>query len=110
MPNERLTAASMPRPDPNYRPIPRVLAQHVEETAFLWHLRAVGVGQPQYDFKSLARLDNRLAGHLDGLRVAGDDGWQFARKELEDHPDRASSLAQPFSRLSPETKPASATC
>src|SRR5262245_16016495 len=67
--------------------IPTVLTQHAEEANFLWHLRDAAVTQPHYEAKSLARLDNRLAGHLDGLRVAGDDGWQFARKELEDHPE-----------------------
>lgn len=30
----------------------------------------------------LAKLDNRLEAHIDGLRVAGEEGWQLARKEL----------------------------
>jgi len=65
--------------------IPLVLQQHAEETAFLWLLRDLGVRAPHYKRWELARRDDRLAGHLDGLRVAGDDGWQIARKELEDH-------------------------
>jgi uncharacterized protein (TIGR02270 family) len=65
--------------------IPLVLEQHVEETAFLWLLRDIGVRAPHYKRWELARRDDRLAGHLDGLRVAGDDGWRIARKELEDH-------------------------
>jgi uncharacterized protein (TIGR02270 family) len=67
--------------------IPLIIDQHVEEAAFLWSIRDVSSGAPHYKLWELARHDNRLAGHLDGLRVAGDDGWQFARKELEDHPE-----------------------
>jgi uncharacterized protein (TIGR02270 family) len=30
----------------------------------------------------LARVDHRLEAHIDGLRVAGEQGWQLARKEM----------------------------
>jgi len=67
--------------------LPNIVSQHVEDSAMLWLIRDVGVVAPHYRLWELARHDNRLAGHLDGLRVAGDDGWRFARKELEDHPE-----------------------
>ena len=31
----------------------------------------------------LARLDHRVEAHIDGLRIAGDEGWQLCRKELD---------------------------
>ena len=72
--------------------IPKVLTQHTEEAAFLWHLRNSAVSQPHYRAWELSKLDLRVDAHLDGLRVAGDDGWQFARKELEDHPEPGESF------------------
>ena len=52
-----------------------VVAQHTEEAAFLWLLRDAAVGAPHYLLWELAKLDNRVEAHLDGLRIAGDDGW-----------------------------------
>ena len=74
-------------------PVTVVLTQHAEETAFLWHLRAAAVSEPHYDLPSLARLDNRVEAHLDGLRVAGDHGWQFALEQLEAHPEPGETFA-----------------
>lgn len=62
---------------PNCTPIiiESVIAQHAEEAAFLWLLRDNAVRAPHYRLKTLARLDDRVEAHLDGLRIAGDDGW-----------------------------------
>ncbi|MBI2899863.1 MAG: hypothetical protein HYY17_06745 [Planctomycetes bacterium] len=62
---------------------PAVLDQHAEETAFLWILRDNAVRAPHYDLPQLARLDSRVEAHLDGLRVAGEDGWKRALDELK---------------------------
>jgi uncharacterized protein (TIGR02270 family) len=59
-----------------------VLDQHLVEAAFLSHLRNGSTGTPHYSLADLARLDHRLEAHIDGLRVASDEGWQLARKEL----------------------------
>lgn len=58
-------------------------AQHADEAAFLWGLRAAAAGDVAYDLKSLAGLDERLEAHLDGLRVGGADAMETARAELE---------------------------
>lgn len=60
-----------------------VIAEHVEEAAFLWLQRTHAVHAPNYAPTQFADLDERLAAHLDGLRVADDDGWQCAAEALE---------------------------
>lgn len=60
-----------------------IVSQHVEEAAFLWLLRSNAVGQPHYALKDLAKLDERVEAHLDGLRVAGEPGWELCKAALE---------------------------
>jgi len=64
--------------------IPSVVSRHAEEAAFLWLLRARAVGQPQYILRQLAELDLRVEAHIDGLRVAGDAGWDISLKAMEE--------------------------
>ncbi len=52
---------------------PDLIAEHAEECCFLWHQRAVALFMPHIGLPALARLDERLDAHLDGLRVAGVD-------------------------------------
>jgi uncharacterized protein (TIGR02270 family) len=63
--------------------IPVVLSQHAEEAGFHWLLRDLAVWAPHYDLKDLAKLDGRVEAHLDGLRIAGDEGWALVRDELK---------------------------
>lgn len=51
-----------------------VVDQHAAESAFLWILRNRLVAAPHMTLRSLARHDERVAAHLDGLRLAGDAG------------------------------------
>jgi len=62
--------------------IPVVVGIHAEEASFLWLLRDAAVTEPHYDLKSLVRLDNRLAAHLDGLRISGDEGRRVGLEAL----------------------------
>ena len=55
-----------------------VVAEHADEASFLWLQRASAVHAPHYSPQQFADLDERLAAHIDGLRVAGDSGWQHA--------------------------------
>lgn len=64
------------------RPIVEIVEQHAEEAAFLWLLRESAVCAPHFGLADLGRLDGRLEAHLDGLRVAGDFGWEVARQGL----------------------------
>jgi uncharacterized protein (TIGR02270 family) len=68
------------------RPIRLVLDQHVENATFLWLVRDNAVRAPHYSLKDLAKLDDRVEAHIDGLRVAGDTGWALALEQLK-HPE-----------------------
>ena len=60
-----------------------VVAQHVEDTAFLWLLRDAAVKAPHYKLQDLADLDERLDANIEGLRVASEFGWQLCLEALE---------------------------
>ncbi|HEX5244274.1 MAG TPA: TIGR02270 family protein [Tepidisphaeraceae bacterium] len=62
--------------------IPDIVQTHCTEGAFLWFLRHVGVHSPAYDLNDLMHVDGRLDAHLDGLRIAGDEGWKLVVEEL----------------------------
>ena len=63
--------------------IPHIIDQHAEEASFLWLLRNNAVSAPHYDLDDLAKLDDRIDAHLDGLRIAGDYGWQVCSENLQ---------------------------
>jgi uncharacterized protein (TIGR02270 family) len=65
-----------------YMMITDIVSQHVEEAAFLWLLRCNAIRQPHYALKDLAKLDERVEAHLDGLRVAGEPGWELCKAAL----------------------------
>lgn len=62
--------------------IEHIVQQHAEEAAFFWLLRDGAVRAPHYNLKDLAKLDGRVEAHLDGLRIAGDAGWDLCREAL----------------------------
>ena len=51
--------------------IPFVIAQHAEEVAHLWIARRVLVSNGYVRLSEIARLDERLHAHFDGVAVAG---------------------------------------
>lgn len=55
-----------------------VLAQHVIEAGFLWILRDQATTDAAYDLARLTELDERVEANVDGLRLAGDRGWEHA--------------------------------
>lgn len=63
--------------------IPQIVSRHAEEAAFLWLLRDRAVSEPHYWPRQLADLEDRIEAHLDGLRIAGDAGWEQAVLQLE---------------------------
>lgn len=63
--------------------IPSIVSQHAEEAAFQWLLRDAAVDAPHYTLQDLAKLDNRVEAHLDGLRIAGEPGWEIVCEQLE---------------------------
>lgn len=61
-----------------------IVQQHAANAAFLWHLRDLATGRPQYRLRDLRRLDQRVEANLDGLRVAGDAGWEICLAALDE--------------------------
>lgn len=62
--------------------IPIIIEQHAEDAAFNWLLRDSAVHAPHYSLNDLAKLDNRVEAHIDGLRIAGDEGWEICKEVL----------------------------
>lgn len=62
--------------------ISRIIQQYVEDSAFLWLLRNGAIREPHYDLVDLAKLDERIEAGLDGIRIAGDPGWEICRQAL----------------------------
>jgi len=60
-----------------------VVSQHAEEAAFLWTLRTRAAREPHYSLSDLARLDERVEAHVDGLRTSREVGWQYCKKNLQ---------------------------
>jgi uncharacterized protein (TIGR02270 family) len=70
-----------------------IVEQHAEEAAFLWLLRDAAVDAPHYALRHLARLDERVEAHIDGLRVADEPGWEIALAQLEEHQEPGELFA-----------------
>ena len=62
--------------------IEHIITQHAEEASFLWLLRDHAIRAPHYSLTDLAELDDRVEAHLDGLRIAGDAGWEMCKEGL----------------------------
>ncbi len=73
--------------------IVELVEEHAEEAAFLWRLREAAAGDPHYNLADLAQLDGRVEAHLDGLRLAGEAGWQACVAALEEDADAGAVFA-----------------
>ncbi|SAK50977.1 TIGR02270 family protein [Caballeronia ptereochthonis] len=60
-----------------------IVQQHVEDAACLRNTRAYLVRAPHVKLKHLARQDERIAAHLDGVAVAGRIGARLSMQALE---------------------------
>jgi uncharacterized protein (TIGR02270 family) len=52
--------------------IPGVYAKHLAEFQFLWEQRKAALRSPEYALRDVARLQERIAAHLDGLLLGGE--------------------------------------
>jgi uncharacterized protein (TIGR02270 family) len=78
------------------RVIRAVVEQHAIEAASVWVLRDLGVAAANYRLADLRRFDDRVDAHLDGLRIAGEDGWQVAVEQLDALSEPGESFACAF--------------
>ena len=62
--------------------IPVLKEQHAEEVVFLWLLRDSAVHEPYFNLPDLAHLNDRVQAYIDGLRIAGDEGWEICKEIL----------------------------
>jgi uncharacterized protein (TIGR02270 family) len=63
--------------------VPLVVQQHADDSALLATNRLALVQAPHARLDQLNRFDRRLAAHLDGLRLAGGEGWALCDALLE---------------------------
>ena len=68
-----------------------IVRQHAETAAFLWtvydHHLLHPDENPEMDEVRLGRLIERLEAHLDGLRVAGEQGRKIAQERYDEFPE-----------------------
>jgi hypothetical protein len=78
-------------PQPKVPILPEIVRQHAEQAAFLWTVydraRLFPDENPEMDDLRIGRLLERLEAHLDGLRVAGEDGLAIAEERFREYPD-----------------------
>lgn len=60
-----------------------VVSQHLDDAVSLRSTRSVLVRAPHVKLKDLARADERLAAHLDGLSIAGEHGAALSHAALD---------------------------
>lgn len=63
--------------------VPAVVELHAGDASFLWGIRRKAVKSQKYRLRDLARADERVEAHLEGLEVAGADGWAMLMEDLE---------------------------
>jgi uncharacterized protein (TIGR02270 family) len=57
-----------------------VVEEHAEEAAFAWQQRDYAVRAPDFDLSDLIEWDDNVDANLDGLRIAGERGWEITRE------------------------------
>lgn len=60
-----------------------LVKRHAGDAAFYWAQRDGSIDSPHLDLARLRHVDRLLQAHLDGLVVAGDEGWQQALQALK---------------------------
>lgn len=75
------------------RVLESVISQHAEETAFLWTMRNRAATEPHYSLADLAKLDERLEAHRDGLELAAAVGWTVCRANMTTTPGPGEAFA-----------------
>jgi uncharacterized protein (TIGR02270 family) len=61
-----------------------IVEMHAGDAAFLWSTRRKAVKSQKYKLRDLARADERVEAHLEGLEVSRTEGWAKLIADLED--------------------------
>lgn len=69
------------------------MSKHADEIPILLHMRNRFLRSASTYPSDLRALDKRLAANLEGLAIAGDDGWRAAVALFEDRPEPATITA-----------------
>lgn len=68
-----------------------IIRQHAQQAAFLWTVYDRALLYPEeneeMDEERIARVVERLEAHLDGLRVAGEEGLAMAEECYAEYPE-----------------------
>jgi uncharacterized protein (TIGR02270 family) len=62
--------AAAPAPKLTY--IPEILEEHYEELQFLWAIRRSALRSPRFTLRELAKFEERIAAHLQGMLAVGE--------------------------------------
>ncbi len=62
--------------------IDNIIDQHVDEVSFKWLVRDGAVVAPHFKLVDLAELDIFIDANIDGLRIAGEEGWEICHKAM----------------------------
>jgi uncharacterized protein (TIGR02270 family) len=73
----------MTQASPRRAIIPIVVQQHVDDAAILYSTRSALLGSPHTKLHHLRRFDDRLAAHLEGLAIAGEQAKPMCQAALE---------------------------
>jgi uncharacterized protein (TIGR02270 family) len=87
-----------------------VINQHCDESAALWMLRHRAVSRPDMLSADIAALDERIESHLDGLRIARQNGWSLCKNALEEGDEGAAFAATVLAIESRAKERLSAVC
>ena len=63
--------------------IPPLVTRHAGDAAFYWQQHDGSAHSPLVGLPQLLEFDRLLDAHLDGLRVAGEPGWEIALAQLQ---------------------------
>lgn len=71
-----------------------IVEEHFDELDFLWEHREANVFTSDWTVEDLAYHESRMEAHLDGLRIAAEDGRELARERIRaDEPSAATAAA-----------------
>ena len=67
----------------DHRILSNIIYQHAENASFLFLQRDQAVVAPNYTRQDIVELDERIEANIEGLRIAGSEGYQIALEQLE---------------------------